>query len=225
MLIVEKKPKSMISENYRTLRTNIRYSSFDKKMQTILITSTVPSEGKSTTACNLAMSMSEIYEKVLIIDCDLRKPTIHKKFNISNTYGLSNYLQEEADFDSMINHYSKNLYVLSSGRNVPNPSEMLSSKRFKEFLNRVRNEFDVIVIDSPPVLSVSDAQVLGSMVDGVIFVIGSCQTEAELCKKAKVMLEKVNANIIGAVLTKTKVKSKKNYGYQYYYNSALAGEK
>ena len=111
MLIVEKEPKSIAAESYRTLRTNIQYSSFDKELKTIIVTSSGPSEGKSTTSGNLALSMAQSDKKVLLIDCDLRKPTVHKKFNISNIKGLSNYLVGEVSFEEVVVKYNENLYL------------------------------------------------------------------------------------------------------------------
>ena len=217
MLIVEKEPKSIASEAYRTLRTNIQYSSFDSDIRTILVTSSGPSEGKSTTAGNLAISMAQADKKVLIIDCDLRKPTVHKKFNVSNEKGLSNYLIGEVTLEEAIVKYSDRINLLTSGTIPPNPAEMLSSKKMKEFLQEMKNEFDVIIIDSPPVLAVTDAQVLSTIVEGVILVAASGHTEKEATIRAKELLIKVKANILGVVLTKVPMNTGKGYGYSYYY--------
>ncbi|KYH34272.1 tyrosine-protein kinase YwqD [Clostridium tepidiprofundi DSM 19306] len=217
MLIVEKNPKSYISEAYRTLRTNIKYSSYDDEIKSILITSTSPYEGKSVTVSNLAVSMVQDGKKVLIVDCDLRRPTIHKKFGISNLNGLSNYLVGEISFEDAIVERGENLYIMSSGIVPPNPSEMLSSNKMKEFLNFKRDEFDLIILDSPPVLAVTDAQVLSTMVDGVILVVESGKTEKEALVKSKEHLDKVKANIIGVVINKIPVNKGKGYGYYYYY--------
>lgn len=225
MLIVEKEPKSIASEAYRTLRTNIQYSSFDKDVKTILITSSGPSEGKSTTAGNLALSMAQADKKVLLIDCDLRKPTVHKKFNISNEKGLSNYLIGEVSLDEVLEKYSDNLYLLTSGTIPPNPAEMLSSKKMKEFLNSMEDEFDSIIIDSPPVLAVTDAQILSTIVEGVLLVAASGQTEKEIIIRSKELLMKVKANILGVVLTKVPVNTGKGYGYSYYYYYGEEGTK
>ncbi|KOA20587.1 tyrosine-protein kinase YwqD [Clostridium homopropionicum DSM 5847] len=217
MLIVEKEPKSIAAEAYRTLRTNIQYSSFDNNIKTILVTSSGPSEGKSTTAGNLALSMAQADKKILIIDCDLRKPTVHKKFNISNEKGLSNYLIGEVKLEEVMTKYSDNLYLLTSGTIPPNPAEILSSKKMKEFLESVKNQFDSIVIDSPPVLAVTDAQILSTIVEGVLLVVATGETEKEATIKSKELLKKVNANILGVVMTKMPVKTGKGYGYGYGY--------
>lgn len=217
MLIVQKQPKSIEAEAYRTLRTNIQYSSFDDDIKTIVITSSGPGEGKSTTASNLAVSMSQYDKKVLLIDCDLRKPTIHKKFNISNTNGLSNFLVGEVGFDEAAFTYNDNLTILSSGNIPPNPSEMIASKKMKNFIAVLKQRFDFIIIDAPPVIAVTDAQILSTITDGVILVTAYGQAEKEAVKKAKELLDKVKANIIGAVMTKVEMNRGKGYGYYYYY--------
>jgi len=216
MLIVEKEPKSIAAEAYRTLRTNIQYSSFDKDIKTILVTSSGPSEGKSTTTGNLALTMAQSDKKVLIVDCDLRKPTVHKKFSISNEKGLSNYLIGEVELDDVIVKYSENLYLLTSGTIPPNPAEMLSSKKMKEFLDLMKEKFDTVIIDSPPVLAVTDAQILSTEVEGVLLVAASGQTEKEALIRAKELLLKVKANILGVILTRVPQDSGKG-GYTYYY--------
>lgn len=217
MLITEKDPKSIASEAYRTLRTNIQYSSFDKEIKTILVTSTGPGEGKSTTCGNLALTMAQADKRVLVIDCDLRKPTIHKKFNISNEKGVSNFLIGQTALEDVIHKYSDNLYLLPSGTIPPNPAEMLSSKKLKEFLEKVKEEFDCIIIDSPPVMAVTDAQILSTIVDGVLIVAAPGQTEKEGIIKAKEQISKVNGKLLGVVLTKMPMKKGKGYGNYYYY--------
>ncbi len=217
MLITEKDPKSIASEAYRTLRTNIQYSSFDKEIKTILVTSTGPGEGKSTTCGNLALTMAQADKRVLVIDCDLRKPTIHKKFTISNEKGVSNFLIGQTPLEEVIHKYSDNLYLLPSGTIPPNPAEMLSSKKLKEFLEKVKEEFDCIIIDSPPVMAVTDAQILSTIVDGVLLVAASGQTEKEGIVKAKEQISKVNGRLLGVVLTKMPMKKGKGYGNYYYY--------
>lgn len=218
-LIVQEKPKSPISEAYRTLRTNLQFASFDKEMKVIVITSSGPQEGKSTTVSNLALAFAETSKKVLLVDCDLRRPTIHKKFNISNKIGLSNILAENLDPKRTISMYSENLYLLPSGTIPPSPAEMLSSSRMKNFVQDMSKVYDIILVDSPPILAVTDAQILSSIADGVLIVASSGQVEREAITKAKDLLEKVNAHIIGVVLNKVEVKGNNNYGYYYYYSN------
>ncbi|AEB75386.1 CpsD/CapB family tyrosine-protein kinase [Clostridium botulinum] len=217
MLIVEKEPKSIAAEAYRTLRTNIQYSSFDKELKTIIVTSSGPSEGKSTTSGNLALSMAQSDRKVLLVDCDLRKPTVHKKFHISNEKGLSNYLVGEALFEEVIVKYNENLSLLPAGTIPPNPAEMVASKKMKSFLDSLKGKFDCVLIDTPPVIAVTDAQILSTVVDGVLLVAASGQAEKEAATRAKELLLKVNANILGVVLTKVPLNEGKGYGYSYYY--------
>jgi capsular exopolysaccharide synthesis family protein len=217
MLIVQDNPKSPVSEAYRTLRTNIQFSSFDNELDTILVTSSGPSEGKSTTAANLALSMAEVDKKVLLIDCDLRKPSLHKKFNISNNKGLSNLLIGQFKFDEVAQKYSDNMCILTSGTVPPNPSEMLASKKMKQFLEEAKKIFDFIILDTPPVVAVTDAQLLSTMVGGVLLVVAAGQAEIGAAEKAKELLENVKANIVGVVLNKADVAGGKKYGYYHYY--------
>lgn len=217
MLVVQDNPKSPISEAYRTLRTNIQFSNFDDSLRTILVTSSGPSEGKSTTSSNLALTLAETGKKILLIDCDLRKPSLHKKFNLSNNRGLSNLLIGQVKFTEIAKKYTDNLCILTSGTIPPNPSEMLSSKKMKIFLEEAKATFDYIVLDTPPVIAVTDAQILSTMADGVLLVIAAGQAEIGAAQKAKELLEHVKANILGAVINKAEVSSSKNYGYYHYY--------
>lgn len=223
-LIVDKNPKSPVSEAYRTIRTNIEFSSLDKEMRLILITSSGPQEGKSTTSSNLALAMAQSGKKTLLIDCDLRKPTIHKKFKISNRIGLSNLLADGLKLSDVIFCFGRGMDVLTSGTIPPNPSEMLSSKKMKIFLQEASKVYDRIIIDSPPVNAVTDAQILATVTDGVVLVVGSGITEIDMAQRAKELLNKVKANILGVVLNKTEAMGRK-YGKQYYYYYAEDGEK
>lgn len=217
MLIVEREPKSIAAEAYRTLRTNIQYSSFDKELKTIIVTSSEPSEGKTVTSGNLALAMAQSDKKVLLIDCDLRRPNIHKKFNISNEIGLSNYLVGEASLEKVLIKYNENLFLIPAGTIPPNPAEMLASKKMKSFLDALEEKFDCILIDTPPVIAVTDAQILSTIVDGVLLVVASGQAGKQSAIKAKELLLKVKANILGTVLTKVPLNKGKEYGYSYYY--------
>lgn len=217
MLITQKDPKAIASEAYRTLRTNIQYSSFDKEISTILVTSTAPGEGKSVTCGNLALTMAQAGKSVLLIDCDLRKPTLHKKFTISNKKGISNFLLGQITLEEVMYKYSDKLCLLPSGTIPPNPAEMLSSKKLKEFLKSMKGVFDYIIIDSPPVMAVTDAQILSTIVDGVLIVAASGQTQKEGLVKAKERILKVDGNLLGVVLNKMPMKTGKGYGNYYYY--------
>ncbi len=217
MLIVKEDPKSVAAEAFRTLRTNIQYSSIDNEIKTMMVTSAGPAEGKSTTLCNLALTFAHTEKKVLIIDCDMRKPSVHKKMRLSNKAGVSNYLAGEVEINDIIQVYDRNVYVIPSGTVPPNPSEILASRKMKAFIEKAKEKFDYILIDAPPVIAVTDAQVLASSVDGVILVIASKQAEKEAVVQAHDLLKKVGANILGTVLTKTELSSRKGYGYSNYY--------
>lgn len=217
MFIVDKSPKSIPAESYRTLRTNIKYSSFDERVKRILVTSSEPGEGKSTTSGNIALSFAQEDKKVVIIDCDLRKPTVHKKFNISNQKGLSDaIINKETIGDTMKDYvysYNENLDIIPAGKIPPNPSEMLSSRAMEELLNILDKEYDYVILDSPPVHAVTDAQILSTKVDGVVLVIRAGKTKKESVIAAKASLDKVNAKIIGTVLNGLEQSKEKFYYY------------
>lgn len=214
MLIIEKSPKSIAAESYRTLRTNIKYSSFDKEMKRILFTSSIPGEGKSTTASNIALAFAQEEKKVIIIDCDLRRSHVHKEFNVSNRTGLTNVLISKEDLNKHIQNYNKYLDILTAGVVPPNPSEMLSSKAMSDLLDKLDKEYDVIIIDSPPVKAVTDAQILSRIVDGVVLVVRSGFSKKEAVLETKSEIEKVGGKIIGAVLNRAEGTREK---YYYYY--------
>ena len=214
MFIVEKEPKSIAAESYRTLRTNIQYSSFDKEYKVIVITSSEPGEGKSTTAGNLALCMAQGDKKVILVDCDLRRPSLHKKFKVSNLAGLSDVMIGKSDLSTVLHRYNKNLVLLTSGKIPPNPSEMLSSKAMENLLEKLRENFDYVILDTPPVQAVTDSQILSTKADGTILVVRAERTKKESVHNAINLLKKVNANIIGTVLNGTDLSRNK---YQYYY--------
>ncbi|MBD7916608.1 CpsD/CapB family tyrosine-protein kinase [Clostridium sp. Sa3CUN1] len=214
MFIVEKEPKSIAAESYRTLRTNIQYSSFDKEYRVIVVTSSEPGEGKSTTAGNLALSIAQDNKKVILIDCDLRKPSIHKKFKISNLVGLSDVIVGKEELTKVVHRYNKNLVILTSGKIPPNPSEMLSSKTMSNLLESLKETFDYIILDTPPVQAVTDSQILSTKSDGTILVVRAERTKKESVQNAVNLLKKVNANIIGTVLNG--VDGSRNKYYYYY---------
>ena len=198
--IVEGKPKSVVSEAYRTLRTNIQYSSYDKKIQTIVVTSAEAAEGKSTVSGNLALTFAQSNNKVILVDCDLRKPSLHKKFQISNLIGLSEVILGKESIEHAIQKRNDNLYVLTSGKIPPNPSEMLASSAMNGLLNLLKEQFDVIILDSAPICAVTDAQVLSTRADGTIIVTRAERTKRDRVVEAKMLLDKVGANILGVVL-------------------------
>lgn len=204
--------RAPIAEAYKTLRTNIQFSSLDKEIKVILVTSSTPAEGKSTTASNLAITMAQSEKKVLLIDCDLRKPSIHRAFSLLNSKGLTNVLVEGLDYQSICNTAGiPNLEVLTSGPKPPNPSELLGTAKMETFLEMVSHDYDLVILDAPPILPVTDAAVLSQFVDGVVFVIAYGVTPYEIVIRAKENLEKVNAKILGTVLNNTPIKGNRRY--------------
>ena len=214
MFVIERKPKSIAAESYRTLRTNIQYSSFDKEIQVIVITSSEPGEGKSTVAGNLALSLSQDGKKAILIDCDLRKPSIHKNFKITNILGLSDVLIGKEDINNVVSKYNDNLLILTSGKIPPNPSEMLASNSMTKLIEVLKETFDYIILDTPPVQAVTDSQILSAKADGTILVVKAQKTKRDSIKNAVALLNKVNANILGTVLNGLE-ESRNNYYYYY----------
>ncbi|WP_294349309.1 CpsD/CapB family tyrosine-protein kinase [uncultured Clostridium sp.] len=214
MFIVEKKPKSISAESYRTLRTNIQYSSFDKEIRTIVVTSSEPGEGKSTVVGNLALSFAQSYKSTIIIDCDLRKPSLHKKFRISNMVGLSDILIGRKSLVEAVNQYNENMHIITSGKIPPNPAEMLGSKAMERLIAELKEIYDVIILDSAPLQAVTDAQILSTKSDGTILVVRAEKTKRDSVASAKELLDKVNANVLGVVLNATENRRGK---YYYYY--------
>lgn len=209
-------PKSPISEAYRVLRTNIDFSAIDEQLKIIMITSAGQGEGKSTTAANLAVVHAQSNKKVLIIDADLRKPTMHHSFNKSNRWGLTQLLAGYTEINKVIMKTDiENLHVLTSGPVPPNPSEILSSKKMVTILGELKGLYDIIVVDTPPALAVTDALVLASRCDGVIIVIDSGKVKREMAMKVKANLEHVKARILGVVLNNIDRKESGNYYYYY----------
>lgn len=214
-IVTHGSPKSAISESYRVIRSNIQFSSPDKNIKSILVTSSGPSEGKSVTISNVAVTFAQSGSKVILIDADLRKPNIHKIMGVNNREGLTNVLSEHKDYriitqDSEVN----NLFVLPSGPIPPNPSEILGSQAMKKFMEEVYNVYDVVLIDSPPVGVVTDAQILSTLVDATLLVAAAKNVTIDALKRAKTLLYNVNANVIGIILNKAK-----NMSGEYYYYS------
>lgn len=214
-LITHSEPKSPISEQFRTVRTNIQFSAIDTEISTILVTSSSPGEGKSTTISNLAVTFANQDKKVLLIDADLRKPTIHYTFQLENYDGLTSALTKGLPVGKVAQETKvKNLSVITSGPIPPNPSELLSSNAMKRFIEECKVHFDVVLFDMPPVLAVTDAQIIAKECDGVVLVIRSGHAEKDNVKKSKELLDRVGSKILGAVLNA--VPQDKNSSYYYY---------
>ena len=210
-------PKSVISEQYRAIRTNIEYSNVDQNTKTILVTSSDKNEGKTTTVSNLAVSFANLNKKVLLIDCDLRNASIHKMFKINNIYGLTDILAKDRAVDKCIQETElENLYVLTAGATPPNPAEILSSEKMKNLIEDLKNIYDYIFIDTPPIGLVTDAGVLSSFIDGVVLVVKSESIEKKYLEETKKKLDAVDARILGAILNSYK-SEQKDYNYYSYY--------
>ena len=214
MFIVNKMPQSLSAESYRSIRTSIKYSSVDNPIKTIVITSSNSSEGKSTVAGNLAFSLSQNGSRTLLIDCDLRKPSVHKKFLIPNDKGLTDVLFDKKDLKDVIKKIENNLYVLPCGTIPPNPAEILGSKTMEEFLDELSINYDYIILDTPPVLAVTDAQLLAAKSDATVLVVKANKTKGKTVINSYKELEKVKANIIGTILNDVEMYSEKLY-YDY----------
>lgn len=214
-LITSHSPKSSISEQYRTIRTNIQFSAVDQELRTIMVTSAEPSEGKSTTVANLAVTFAQQGKKVLIVDADLRKPTVHYTFQLQNIYGLTNVLTKQKALDVAISATDiENLYVLTSGPIPPNPAELLGSHAMLAFITKVEAEFDLVLFDTPPLLAVADAQIMANLCEGSVLVVASGKTEIEKVIKGKEQLLAAKGKLLGAVLN-NKEMDPSNYYYYY----------
>lgn len=206
-LIAFRNPGSPISEAYRTLRTNIQFSSIERTVKVIMVASAEKGEGKSTTISNLAVSYAQEGRNVLLIDSDLRTPSLHYIFSQPNRVGLSSILANQAQWPEVIKETDiLNLSLLTSGPVPPNPSELLGTHRMTTLLNELRDRYDMILIDTPPVLAVTDSLIVSSLSDGVILVVSAGKVEKELVKQAKASLERVNDRILGVVFNSMKRK-------------------
>ena len=220
-LVAYTEPKSAAAEAYRALRTNIQFASPDKPVRAMLATSTRPDDGKSTTIANLAITFAASGSPTVLVDADLRRPHLHKIFGLSNDTGLTTWVSEVARVgadaatvpvplqDTMVS----NLKVLTSGPVPPNPAEILASQRVAELLSLLKETADYVLIDTPPIIAVTDAAVLAPRVDGVLLVINAGKTRRDLAVKARDMLRQVNATLLGVVLNNASIDKS---AYEYY---------
>lgn len=216
MLVAAALPKSPTAEAYRILRTNIQFSSLDNPPRTLLVTSSNPSEGKSTTLANLAVVMAQQGQRVVVVDTDLRRPTQHRLFQVPNNVGLTNaLLHEHPTADGYLQPTPvENLEVLTTGPLPPNPAELLGSVRFHALIENLKQHADVVLFDSPPALAVTDATILARLVDGVVLVVDAGMTRRQWAANAKEALDKAGVHILGVALNRLRPQSS---GYYYYY--------
>lgn len=215
-------PKAPISEQYRIIRTNIQRLTPENPPRVIAITSALHQEGKSTTTANLAVVMAQdLHKKILLCDCDLRKPMIHKMMGIDSHKGITDILAYDADIDSVLSTGKiENLTILPCGRKPSNPSELLGSNKMKELIRNLRARFDYILIDCPPILAITDAGVISTLVDGVIFTIQAWRTQREAVLRSQSLLASAHAKILGFILTNVEYFIPRylyHYGYGYPY--------
>jgi len=215
-LVVEHQPRSLPAESYRTLRTNIMFSSPGQPPGTLLVTSAQPDEGKTVTAANLATAMAKAANRVLLVDADLRRPSLHQLFETTREPGLSNYLVGESDDLPVVATAIPNLWLIPAGPITPNPSELLQSERMRQFLATVRTKFDRIILDSPPLLSVTDAVILATMVDGVLQVVKAEATSRQAAQEARDQIHQVQGRHLGTILNDISL-GRDGYYYNYYY--------
>lgn len=210
-------PVSPISEQYRTIRTNIQFAQQMDEIRSIVVTSSGPSEGKSTTAANLAVVFAQSGAKTLLVDADLRRPTSHLTFDLDNIKGLSSLLSvKRLSLDDVIQRTDMpNLFVLPSGPLSPHPSELLASGRMKKVIRLLKDQYDFIIFDAPPVVNVTDAQVLSTQVDGTIITVREDITDKKMLEKSDSLMKQVGANLLGVVYI-SKISKQDYQGYYKY---------
>jgi len=212
-LVTVANPRSPISEAYRALRTNIQFSSIDRSLHSLLVTSTSPEEGKSTVLANLAVTFAEAGSQVILVDADLRRPSLHVLFGLSNQVGLTTAVLDDGGALPIQDTPVPNLRLLTSGPLPPNPAELLGSQRMDRIIEGLRAMADYVLFDSPPIVAVTDAAVLGRRLDGVLLVVDAGKTKRDHARRAKALLEKVNAHLLGVVLNNAELDLSL---YQYY---------
>jgi capsular exopolysaccharide synthesis family protein len=229
-LVVLDDPRSFGAEAYRVLRNNLHYATPDVPLRRVLVTSAGPGEGKSTTAANLAVAMAQSERSVLLVEADLRRPSVHTIFRQPANPGLSSYLVGDSLLAAvLLKSAVPNLSVVVSGPIPPNPAELLASRRMREFLDTVSERFDLVILDSPPVLATSEASALAPQVDGVLVVVDSSRTPEMALRRTRERLEAVHGRILGAVLNRFDATahgySRRQYDtYDTYYTQSSRGE-
>ena len=214
MFVTKKMPRSLSAEAYRSLRTSIKFSSSDKLIKTIVVTSSLIGEGKSTVVGNLAYSLNQDGSRVLVIDCDLRKPSIHENFLLSNEKGLTDILVGKSDLKSVTKKIEDSLFLITAGTIPPNPAEILGSKEMEDLIKELSINFDYIILDTPPILPVSDTLLLASKADATLIVVKARKTKEKIVKESYSKLVEARANVIGTILNE----SDKSLDNKYYVN-------
>ncbi len=214
-LVTISNPRSPVAEAYRSLRTNLEFSGLDRPLRSMVVTSAGAEEGKSTTLANLAVALAQAGKRVILVDCDLRRPSLHETFGVRNSVGVTDLMRDES---LMANPPFQdtpvpNLKLLTSGQLPPNPAELLGSRRMDEIIACLLGQADVVLFDAPPIIAVTDAALLSAKVDGVLLVISAGKTKREHAAKAKTLLDKVNARLVGTVLTNVTLDSSMQYYY------------
>jgi len=216
-LIAHNQPKSPVSEQYRNVRTNIQFAAVDTELDSFLVTSANPAEGKTTTTANIAVVFAQQGKKVLLIDADMRKPAMHTLFRVDNILGLTSILSRQSRLRECVRQTEvDNLDFLPSGAVPPNPAELLGSTAMRDLLTEAKSEYDLVIIDTPPILAVTDAQVLANLVNGSVLVVRSGHTDKDTAIKAKALLENTTSKLLGVVLNG---KEQKEHQYYYYYGA------
>jgi len=227
--VVAKRPDSIPSEAFRALRTRVQFSKIDRDaLKVILVTSSAPQEGKTTVSINLAGSFAQTNKRTLIVDCDLRKPRMHNVFKQARFPGVIDYLFGQATLNEIIRKSElNNLDFITAGTIPPNPAEMLESDQMGQFINDMRERYDIVILDSPPIIAVTDSEILARKVDGTILVVSAEVTEIEMMEKSIDLLKNAHAPFIGTVLNNFSYKSGYGsyYKYYYYYSRPTNGAK
>lgn len=221
-------PENVASEAFRILRTNVSLKDFDSKLKVINVISTSAQESKSTTVLNLGYVFSQLGKKVLIMDLDLRLPSIHKKLRLKNKYGITDVIAKTVDFNEVVIHYTQKMDVILSGTKNPYASELIQSKAFSKVLDMLRERYDMVIIDCPPVGLVTDGVITSTLCDGTIMCIASGRNDKKDLEKTRDLLQQFNVNILGIVMTRMPVAKKyyNKYGYNKYgYGYGSSGSK
>lgn len=226
MVVTHHDPSAVASEAYRVLRTNLQFLGLDEPVRTMLITSATPGEGKSTTIANLAVAFAQTGARVCLVDADLRRPTIAKSFGLENWSGLTTALIGQAPLEECLRSAADvpGLAIMTSGPIPPNPAELLGSARMSALLEQLQERYDMVLIDSPPVLAVTDAAVLAPKVAGVVMVVRANAVDYRQVGRAKEALEAVKARVLGVVLSAVQPEGREGY-YYYYYHSEEASSR